>query len=306
MLSWQPLQRGDKVAIVAPSARYSGNNLNKLKEILARWQLIAIIPENLQGNDMLCANTDELRWQHLQNALLDDTIKAIWCLRGGYGSTRLIPKLLQLPPPKAAKLFIGFSDITALHIVLQQHWHWATLHAPLAGQLADDAIPEEVLTELQQIMFGKRRELNFYLIAMNTAAQQTMQLEGILTGGNLCLITSSLATPWQINAQDKILLLEDVGERGYRIDRMLVQLEQAGIFNQVKAIILGDFTGGLEADGTSTIPHVLERFAANCQVPVVNCPGIGHDKINHPIALGTQAYLQLGDKPSLSCTTGST
>lgn len=92
----------------------------------------------------------------------------------------------------------------------------------------------------------------------------------------------------------KLFFLEEVGERGYRVDRMLEHLRQAGIFNNAKAILLGDFIGGQEPDGSSLLEPVLERFAKNCEIPVVKLEGLGHGPINFPLPLGTMTQLELG------------
>ena len=108
-------------------------------------------------------------------------------------------------------------------------------------------------------------------------------LTGKLTGGNLCLLTCSLGTAWQTNPRDKILFLEDIDERGYRVDRMLTHLQQAQAFEGVKAIIFGDFVRGMEANGTSLIPPVLKRFAESTSIPIFSLPGCGHGAENFPL-----------------------
>lgn len=286
--SWLPLQAGDIIDIVAPASRWVDGELQQIQDLLQAWGLKARIPDNVYGNDLLCANSDEQRFLQLSNALADKSSAAVWCLRGGYGVTRLIPQLLQIAPPPQTKLFIGLSDITALHIFLQDKWGWQTLHAPSASQIAAQKIVPEDIAAFKQLIFGQQRQLTYPLVALNKIRAD---VTAPITGGNLTLVQASIGTPWQIDAADKILFLEEVNERGYRIDRMLVHLTQAGILHKVKAILFGDFIGGLEPDGSSLIAPVLSRFAQQQQVPVYQCPGIGHDSKSAPLPFGRPAEI---------------
>src|SRR5690348_3082 len=116
MQSLPILKPGDSVEVIAPAARCSDQQLTALKELLASWQLNCTVDQHIFGDDLLCANTDEIRFQCLKNALLNPDTKAVICARGGYGSMKLIPALSKLTPPPSPKLFLGMSDITALHL----------------------------------------------------------------------------------------------------------------------------------------------------------------------------------------------
>lgn len=303
---WLPLQAGDTVDIIAPAAGCDPAVIAKIKEFLAVWQLQGNIPDDLLGRDLLCSSSDTIRLAHLQQALLNSKSKAIWCLRGGYGCSRLVTQLYALTPPAQSKIFIGLSDITVLHIFLQQQWHWPTLHAPAIWQAALQTVQPQSLQLLKEVIFGERQTIRFTdLIPLNTAAQQHTSLSSVVVGGNLSLVQTSIGTRWQLNASNKILLLEDVNERGYRVDRMLEHLQQAGIFRGIQAIIFGDFIGGIDPNGSSRVADVLKNFAAQNNFPVLQGRGIGHGEINHTIPLGTKATLMLGDTPTLECATGS-
>jgi muramoyltetrapeptide carboxypeptidase len=291
------LKPGDSVEIIAPASRCSDKHLAGLKALLSSWQLNCIVADTIFGDDLLCANTDEIRFQSLKNALLNPKTKAVICARGGYGSMRLIPELAKVTPPNSPKLFIGMSDITALHLFLQQKWQWPVLH----GAIALDKFSPESIASVKSILFNEIQPIEFSGLPLNSAAEKNKIIESTIIGGNLCLIQTSIGTIWQINGKNKIILLEEVGERGYRIDRMLEHLRQAGIFNDAAAILLGDFISGTEPNGTSLIKPVLERFAKTCEIPIVQIAGIGHDYINYPILLGTKSQLTLGNKIHLIC-----
>lgn len=290
------LKPGDKVEIIAPASRCSDKRIQLIKETLAVWQLQSIVAEDIFGDDLLCANSDAMRFKHLQNALLNPETKVIVCARGGYGSMRLLPELKKLSKPVTPKILIGMSDITALLLFLEQHWGWPTLH----GALAPDIYSSESIESIKKILFAEIDEVRFAnLVPLNQAAKVNTVIESKVSGGNLCLIQTSIGTAWQLDAKDKIVLIEEVGERGYRVDRMLEHLQQAHLFKNAKAILFGDFLEGKEPDGSSLLQPVLNRFAESLEIPVLQVEGIGHGQTNLPIPFGTETVLQLGDKAEL-------
>lgn len=284
------LKSGDLVEVIAPASRCSNQQLLDIKNLLENCQLKCLISENIFGKDLLCANTDELRFNSLKNAFCNLDTKAIICARGGYGSMRLIPSLSKLVPPEETKLFIGMSDITALNLFLMQQWHWPVLHAALAL----DKFNAASITLLKKIMFNEMENLFLAGQPLNDLAKKNQLITTEITGGNLSIIQNSIGTNWQIQTRNKIIFLEEVSERGYRIDRMLEHLCQANIFQDAKAIIFGDFLLGNEPDGSSLVEPVLERFAAHCKIPVIRIKGIGHGPNNSPLPMGVNTKLQLG------------
>ncbi|MSP52818.1 MAG: LD-carboxypeptidase [Gammaproteobacteria bacterium] len=288
------LQHGDTVDIVAPAGKSEPAVLQKITELLASWGLKVNIPSNTLGDDLICANTDEIRFALLKDALLNPDSKAIWCLRGGYGSMRLIPELEQLTPPKQQKLFIGFSDITALHIFLNQKWGWPTIHGPSAQQAATDQLDHDSIIKVQNLFLGKTKEIEFNnLVALNNAAKIMRKITAPIVGTNLTLVECSLGTSWHINTEQKILLLEDVNMTAYQIDRSLQHLKQAHVFKNAVAVLLGDFMGLDKEKDAELIDKVLQRFANELSIPVLKIPTIGHDKTNYVLPLGVIAELQL-------------
>lgn len=292
------LKAGDKVEIIAPASRCSDAALIAIQDLLTSWQLQCVVNPQLFGQDLLCAHSDEARFTFLKNALYNPETQAVICARGGYGSLRLLPRLANMSPPSSAKLFLGMSDITALHLFLQQNWQWPVVH----GSLSPDKLSVESIAAVKSLIFGETSDIVFQGDALNLAAKQSSTLESTLIGGNLSIVQTSIGTIWQMDGREKIIFLEDVGERGYRIDRILEHLRQAGIFQNCVAIIFGDFTEGTEPDGSSLINPVLERFASACAIPVIKVAGIGHDRCNHPLPFGTQVKLTLGDHIKLTCT----
>jgi len=292
------LQPGDSVEIIAPASRCTDQQLAELRALLESWQLKCIVPHDIFGKDLLCANTDAIRFQHLQQALQRPETTAIFCARGGYGSMRLLPELINMAPPASTKLFVGMSDTTALQLFLQQQWQWPSIH----GASAPDRFSAESIASLKSILFAEVDHVEFSTVsALNQAAKKNTLVAAQIAGGNLSLVQAGMGTAWQMDSRGKIILLEEVGERGYRVDRMLEQLRQAGMFKGAAAILFGDFLQGNEPDGSSLIQPVLTRFAESCDIPVVQVSGIGHGHINFPIPLGTVAKLQLGGELKLVC-----
>jgi len=290
------LKPGDSVEIIAPASRSTDLQLSKIKTLLESWELKCIVSKEIFGNDLLCANTDKIRLKLLISALENPDTKAVICVRGGYGSMRLIPSLAKIIPP-SFKIFVGMSDITSLHLFFDKHWHWPTIH----GSFTEDKVSPDSIARLKSILFKENNNIRLVGVPLNDLARNEQLIEGKLIGGNLCLVQSSIGTLWQLDGNDKIILLEEIGERGYKVDRMLEHLRQANILTSAKAIIIGDFLEGFEPDGSSLINQVLERFANECKIPVIKIAGIGHGYNNIPIVLGTKIRLKLGNQIELLC-----
>jgi len=305
--SWSVLQKNDIVDIIAPA---SHSPLNRLDDGI-RWiedlGLIPHVPEDIIKSDAFFAAPLEIQLRHLKRAIYSDS-KAIWCLRGGYGSMRLVPHLLKLRPPKKPKLFVGFSDITSLHLFFSQQWGWPVIHGRTISQLHPDLAHTPDRKFLKDMIFGKKKEMTFRnLKPLNEHALINRTVEGSITGGNLRILQSSLGTSWELKAKGKILFIEDVGERGYSIDRMLEQMIQAKVIDKgLKAVVFGDFTEGLEKDGKDLTDVALKRFAERVSYPVLKGLPVGHGhETNYPVPFNTYSELKLGKKSSLTCSYGS-
>lgn len=310
---WQPLKPGDTVDIVAPGFACDPDALKGALELLAKWGLEPRVSREIfpkkSKMDILCSNTDEIRLMQLKEALRAEDSRAVWCLRGGYGSLRLIPELARIKRPAGQpKLFIGLSDISTIHVYLNQTWNWPTVHGPLLDRLGKGLVRPKYLRELKDLVMGGSREITFErLKPLNEAARRAAIVRGPVSGGNLVTLQSSLGTKAEWMTDGQILFFEEIGERGYKIDRILEHFRQIGKFKKARAIVLGDFTGGLEADGKSRVPAVLKRFAEQLDIPVVSGLQSGHAVIQRPVPFYTPAELQLSRSgfATLKCETGS-
>lgn len=298
--SWQPLSQGDEIYVIAPGYGATEKTIRLTKDYLDAKQYRPIIPHDLIGNDPLCSNRYAVRLKHLRDALSSDA-KAIWCIKGGYGTTQLMPELLHMPEPSSSKLFIGFSDNTALHNHLTQQWNWQTLHAPVLWQIVNDKVDELSKNTLWDVIEGRKTDHIFPLTALNSVPFDT--LHASITGGNMMLNQCSLATHWQTNTRDKILFLEEIDETPYRVDRMLVHLSQTPLLREAKALIFGDFTGeAVEAQRELTY-DCLKRCADYCQaqfnLPVFKLSGVGHEATHLPLPLNSRATISNTNSPQL-------
>lgn len=308
MASWSFLQDQDIVDVVATGYPSKPHEVEGARDFLLKWNLTPRMPKGLIKPHFLHANEDQARFSFLKAAIESSDSRVIWCLRGGYGSNRLIPMLAKMKKPKAKKLLIGISDITSLHTFFIQEWGWSTLHAPLLDRLGRNLVAPKHEKELHQILFGPEKSIEFKkLKPMNEAARKVQILKSRIVGGNLTVLQSSLGTPWQFSAKGALIFIEDLGERGYRIDRMLEQFRQAGMFEKCDGILLGDFIGGEEpSTGKNNFDLVFKRWAKDLKIPIYKGLEAGHAVVQRPVPLNTHCVLEVdkNGKVSLKIETG--
>jgi muramoyltetrapeptide carboxypeptidase len=181
---------------------------------------------------------------------------------------------------------IGFSDLTFLHLYLNQKWGWPTIHGDMpCSYLKND---KNNFVQIQKMIKKEKGCISYKKInPENHSCSSCSQISGTSIGGNLEILTKSLGTRWQLNADGKILLIEDVGVKSYQIDRNLMHLRQSGALRGVKAIILGEFLGE-----DKFCKKALGNFAKEMDVPVFSCQWFGHGSCNKPIPLGCAATMK--------------
>lgn len=299
-MTWRYLQKGDIVDVVSPGFASTPEEVENARKFLLRWGLVPRIPKNLIQKHFLHSNSDEKRFGFLKEALEAKDSKVVWCLRGGYGSNRLLPRLDKMKKPKQQKLLIGISDITSLHVYIAQKWNWPTFHASLLDRMGSGKVPAKIEKETMDLLFGKTTSVEFKkLKAMNEAALKMKSVKTSVVGGNLIVLQSTLGTPYQLNADGKVLFIEDLGERGYRVDRVLEHFDQVGLFKKCKGLVIGEFLGGQESNGKALWPQVFKDWAARLEIPVFSGMEAGHGVIQRPLPLSTHAVLSGGKKGSL-------
>ncbi len=279
-----PLRQGDRVAVVAPSGPFDRPSFEKGLELISR-RYTPVFTERIFSAHRYLAGTDEARLQEFQAALDDDSIKAIFAARGGYGSARLLRDLKFQKP----KHLVGFSDFTSIHWAAQK-LGWRSIHAPVLTQLGKQS--PEVIERLFAILEGRSvGSLKGSRTVVGGIA------EGPLLGGNLSVFTRLIGTPWWNDLRGSVLLIEDVGEKPYRLDRMWTHLQLAGLFDGVRGIVFGEFTGCDEKDYSSG--DVLDEMARKLGIPCAAGFLIGHGEVNESVCLGAPVRLD-ADSQTLS------
>ncbi|MEO3885110.1 LD-carboxypeptidase [Nonomuraea sp. B5E05] len=279
------MQPGDTVAIVSPSGPPDAVMLRRGVERLESLGLKVVIGAHALDRQELgyLAGSDAARAADLQAAWCDPAVSAVFCCRGGYGAARLLDRL-DWNAMRAAgrKVLVGSSDITALHNAFAVELGVPTLHGPMPASLiiADEKRPEPQSWEsLQAVLFGADGPAHDYRVHGDRVLVPG-RAEGVLSGGNLSLLASMCGTRWQPSFQGKIAFLEDVTEEPYRIDRMLTQLLQAGVFEGVRGIALGSWV-----DCGDPYPVLRDRLAP-LGVPVVAGLPVGHGSPQMTVWLG--------------------
>jgi muramoyltetrapeptide carboxypeptidase len=280
---------GDTVAVVAPAGPFDKAVFDPgLALIRERYRVV--YDDGIYSRKRYLAGDDNRRFTELTAALADPEIKAVFCARGGYGAMRLLPRLAswasELGRPLPAKPLIGFSDITALHQWLQSNGI-ASIHAPVLTQLG--RVPAESPRRLFSLL-ESTTSLAEPLVGGETYVGGTV--EGPLLGGNLSVFTRLLGTPFMPALEGGILLLEDLSEQPYRLDRMWTHLELAGVFRKIRGIVLGQFIGCEPRDGGFTAAEVLRELAAATGIPCASGFPIGHGDVNEPVPLGVRVRLE--------------
>lgn len=280
------LRAGDPVVAVAPAGPFERASFEAGLEIISRRYQVHYDPGLLTRHRYL-AGSDARRLGELWRALADADSRAVFCARGGYGMMRLLAGLEGLAP--VAKPVIGFSDITALHQVLQRQ-RLISVHGPVLTQLA--RLDAQTHVRLFELLESDSPAADL------TGAETYVEgmAEGPLLGGNLSVLTRLLGTPFVAPLEGAVLLLEDIGERPYRLDRMWTHLELAGVFRQVRGIVLGEFTGCEEKDAEYSSTDVLHELAAATGLPCAAGFPIGHGARNQPVPLGVRVRLDAGSR----------
>jgi muramoyltetrapeptide carboxypeptidase len=289
--SAKPLESGALVALVAPAGP-----LQKPEE-LARAQENArtlgwepVVGQHATERTGYLAGHDRDRLNDINRALRDPKIDAIWCLRGGYGMTRILPGIDYDALSRTPKAIIGYSDITALHAAVQRKCRLVTFHGPTARE----KLPDFSRDSLQRAAIAQSDSCG---AAPNAREINAGSAEGRLVGGNLAVLSSLCGTPYMPDLADGILVLEDVNEPVYRIDRMLQQLKLSGALNGCKAIVFGECTscpedaGGAEAGGRQ-FDEVLGELSHSLGIPCIAGIPVGHIAEQWTIPLGAMATIE--------------
>ncbi len=293
--SFQNFIKTQKFNVVVPASGLGQPKMQNLKDQLKQTNLHFSSDYN-GPMELFHVYSDEKRLDDLVNAINDDNIPYIWCLKGGYGAQKLIPYLDQMKKPRKAKTIIGYSDITALHLFMNQKWGWKTIHGSMVFELVSPKKDPENFKCLQKIIQNPRQLISYdSLFPLNEDAKNSMSVQGQLTGGNLTVLLHTLKTQSEIVTKDKIIILEDVFEKPYRVDRIIHHLLQAGKLKDAKAIVFADFsTEGSEYLMNQTLINLAQKM----NIPVFRWKKSGHGYHNFPFIYGADGLITVNSKKS--------
>lgn len=279
----QPLKEGDKVGIVAPGGPFAMERFEKGLAVIRAMGFVPVVDEAVFAKERHLAGPDAQRADLIQRLFADDAIKAIFCARGGFGCLRVLPYLDYDLIRNNPKTLIGFSDITALLVNLMQRCGLAGLHGPVVTSLA--FADEESKARLKQALTsGDPADLS-PVAPMVVKAGRT---GGIVSGGNLATLCHLVGTDYVPDFNGKIVLIEDVNEAPYSIDRMLTQMRMAGCFEGMAGLILGSFK---DCGSIDSILAVVADVFADFTGPIMAGFPVGHGETNYAVSMGVQAEL---------------
>ena len=293
------LAKGDTVAVIAPSSGVAPEAFEKAVQNLSDLGFKTKTGKSARARTGFLAGTDRQRLDDLHQAFGDAEIKAVWCVRGGYGVSRFLPDLDFNLIKKNPKIFIGYSDITALHTAIHQNTGLVTFHGPVAASTYSDYVKNHVVNVLMNPSAPYKIELSPANIAKESNLFKTQTItpgkcRGELIGGNLSLLTALAGTPFALrNMKGKLLFIEDVGEQPYRIDRMLTQLRQTIDLRQLAGIALGIFEDCNPKDATASqsLIEVLKDRLGDLGIPVIYGLSFGHIRDQFTLPVGIEAEL---------------
>jgi len=280
------LEPKDKIAILCTARAVEKMELEPALNSLDQWDLVPVIGKTIGLKDHQFGGTDQERAEDLQDAINNPEIKAIWIARGGYGTARIIDSINFEPLMENPKWIIGYSDVTALHLHLQQ-LGLSSLHAQMPLDIENKS--PETRESLKQSLFRKPYDLEF----ISNFPSISSESQGELIGGNLSVLFSVLQTIPLSVFKNKILVLEDLDEYLYHIDRMMLNLYRSGVLRQLSGLVIG---GMNDMNDNSTpfglnVYEIINQYTKSLNIPVAYDSPFGHTSNNLALTLGRKVKL---------------
>lgn len=286
------LKKGDTIAIVATARKNIDDNLKPAISWLKNWGIEVVIGSTIGLDNNQLAGTDEQRAADFQAQLDNPNIKAIWCVRGGYGTVRMIDLLDFTKFRQSPKWIVGFSDVTVLHSHLNT-MGYQSIHGimPVSSKAS-----EEAKETLRKALFGEHLEYTVPCENMNRLGTA----KGELVGGNLSILYSLFGSPSAIDCSDKILFIEDLDEYLYHIDRMMMNLKRNGCLESLKGIIVGGMTkmNDNEIPWGKNALEIIDDVTKNYNIPIIYNFPAGHMADNRALIFGKQVSMEVNDLES--------
>ncbi|AKD02402.1 LD-carboxypeptidase [Pontibacter korlensis] len=285
------LRPGDKIAIIATARKISLPEIELAIQTFEGWGLQVVVGKTIGASYNYFAGDDALRLQELQQMLDDESIKAIICARGGYGTTRIIDQVDFTKFQQQPKWLVGFSDVTALH----SHIHTLgleSLHAIMPLLFPKEGAKDSIET-LRRALFGEELQYTAAPHAFNRTGSAT----GQLVGGNLSMLHTLTGTRSDISTEGKILFLEDLCEYLYHLDRMMVHLDRSGKLAKLSGLIIGDMSdmNDTPVSFNKSAYEIILEHTGKYNYPVCYGFPVGHEPLNLAMICGRQAKLEVNE-----------
>lgn len=282
------VQKGDTIAIVATARKNIDDNLQPAIDLLHSWGLEVVIGKSIGLDDNQLAGTDAQRAEDFQQQMDNPNIKVIWCVRGGYGTVRMIDLLDFTKFKQNPKWIVGFSDVTVIHSYVNK-LNIATIHGAMPITIGKASA--ESIESLRKALFGESLE---YKIPFDPA-NRLGNAKGEIVGGNLSILYSLMGSNAQIDCKGKILFIEDLDEYLYHIDRMMMSLKRCGCFDGLKGLIIGTMTKMNDNDipWGKNANQIIEDVTKGYSFPVLYNFPAGHFHDNRALIFGKQVSLEL-------------
>lgn len=287
------LKENDRVAIMCPASSMGREDVLFAVKRLEKYGLEVVVGDTVGAKYGDFAGSDEMRAMELQGFLDDETIRAIFFARGGYGSVRILDMVSFENFIERPKWLIGFSDVTAIHNHVNTNFDIATMHAVMPSGF--EKTYAESIRSLKAMVFGKGVRYRFKSHKLN----KTGKVNAPIVGGNLSVIYSMLGSVSQVNTNEKILFIEDVGEKLYHIDRMIMALKRAGMLSNLGGLLVGAFTAMKGDDFGKTAQEIIKEHCGVFDYPIAFDFPAGHQRENKSIILGKGTELEITPKYSI-------
>ncbi|MEM6963469.1 MAG: LD-carboxypeptidase, partial [Bacteroidota bacterium] len=294
----QRLKVGDTVGLITPSSSITETQLEKAIKNMKSLGLKVKLGKHVRAINGYLAGTDKQRLEDLHTMFADKTVHGIWCIRGGYGVGRILPKINYQLIRDNPKVLIGYSDITALLLAVYEQTGLVCFHGPVASSDFTDYS----VRHLKGVLMEQHSIYPIYSAKENYDVKDSLyrikviragKAKGELTGGNLTLLAAMAGTPFRWDVKDKLVFMEDIGERPYRVDRMLTQVLQSTNLQEAAGIILGIFEDCRAKRGNRSLSlmECLEDRLGHLEIPIIYGLSFGHIKHHFTIPIGIKGEM---------------
>lgn len=281
------LKKGDTIGIIAPASCTTYEKVLEAKKNIEDMGYQVILGECTKKQWYSYAGTDEERAEEINSFFADKSIDAIICMRGGYGCNRLIELLDFEVIKRNPKIFVGYSDITTLHIALNEKANLITFHGPMAVSNFTGNYNRDTYENFIEMLSNSRDKQSIKNITKELKVLNEGRAKGKLVGGNLATLIATLGTEYDLDYNRKILFLEEIGEKTYKIDRFLNQLKKHGVFEKIEGLVLGDFKNCTQdSEKDMTLLEVFQNYFKELKKPVIYNFESGHSEPMLTLPLG--------------------